>query len=200
MKPTEKFRPLRERFDALSRLPDSEWEWFAPHVSEKKLARGEVWLHQRGPSDTIGFIERGLTRTFFLMLDGGEYTRNFRYDGQFVAPYSATLSGAPSNVSIEALESTTLFTFPHADFTKGYSRHASWDVIARKLAEAQYIARAKREYELLCLDAAERLASFREDYGAIAGRLSQTHIASYLGITPVSLSRLTARGRQKVDR
>ncbi len=184
---------LQEYFKSLSALPDSEWRVFETQIIRRTVAKGDHWLKIGDSSDVHAFINQGLLRTYYLTSEGTEFTRNFRCEGQLAGSYSATLTGNRSNVGVEALEDTVIEAFRYEDFASGYKRHPSWQEIGRKIAEAQYISYEKRSYELICLDAEERHERFRNELSHLSNRLTQTQIASYLGITPVSLSRLLGK-------
>jgi CRP-like cAMP-binding protein len=67
--------------------------------------------------------------------------------------------------------------------------------LARRHAEALAVRKTKREYEMLALPAAARLARWQTEHPDLDGRITRRLLASYLGITPVHLSRITARSR-----
>ncbi len=102
------------------------------------------------------------------------------------------LQRTESLLYLQALEDTTLLVIDHATYTELLARHVGWQVTARKLAELLFIIKEKREAELLLLSAPERYARFRRDFPGLEQRVNQYHIASYLGITPESLSRICA--------
>lgn len=187
--------PLKKYLSAIHPIPQSEWNALASVVKKQTLSKGQNWVTAGGDGSDLGFVTSGLLRIYYTTYEGAELTRNFRAETELVGANSAALAGAPSDVSIQALEPTTLLTFPYRFIEKAFSRHACWQVIWQKISKAQYIAREKREYELLCLDARARYERFMAESKHLAGRLNQTHIASFLGITPVSLSRLRRKAR-----
>jgi len=195
MKGLDSFKPLKEAFRMLTDLPETEWKWFLPFLEIRELRKNQHWIKAGDSGNTIGFIVSGLMRVYYQTSSGDEFTRNFRAENQFVAAYAAALSGGDAEVFVQALEPTAIITFPYDKFHTGFSRHPSWAEIGRKMTEFQYLARATREYELLCFSADERYRSFLRRFNSIRNRLNQTHIASYLGITPVSLSRLKVQLR-----
>jgi CRP-like cAMP-binding protein len=69
-------------------------------------------------------------------------------------------------------------------------RNPCWNTIARKYVETLFIEKEKRERRLLSEDAATRYLSFQKDYPGLEDKIPQYQIASYLGITPVALSRI----------
>ena len=191
------FSLLRKYFEERSPIPDSEWTAFAPGLLYKSVGKGKRWQEIGDSASGVGYVISGLFRAFYITLDGSDSTRYFRTGHSLIGAYSEALSGTPSNIAIEALDDSELVVFQYENFKKGYGRHPCWDVIARKVAEAHYIAYEKRGYQLLCLDAEERYRQFRADFPELAKILTQTQIASYLGITPVSLSRILGKKRGK---
>lgn len=82
-------------------------------------------------------------------------------------------------------------------FLPFYSKHPCWQTLGRLVAEKHFLAKEQREYEFLQLDVMERYNKFKEDFGPLMGKIPQHQIASYLGITPVALSRVLSKARKK---
>ncbi|RME51917.1 MAG: Crp/Fnr family transcriptional regulator, partial [Deltaproteobacteria bacterium] len=78
-----------------------------------------------------------------------------------------------------------------------YDEHPCWQVAARKIAEEHYVKKNRREFEFMQLSADSRYEAFLEAHADLLPRLSQYHIAAYLGITPVALSRIRRRRRMR---
>jgi CRP-like cAMP-binding protein len=72
-------------------------------------------------------------------------------------------------------------------------QYPAWRTFGTRVLERLLVTKAEREYELLGLDAEERYRAFSERYPGLEARVAGKHIASYLGITPVHLSRLRRR-------
>lgn len=154
------------------------------------LAKGDLLCEEGVRSDDLGFINKGLLRIVYRGRNGEFVTKDFRSEGDFVGAYSALLRKEPAAFSIEALEPCEIVVLPFTDLLTAYTRHPSWQQIGRLIAESLYVEREVRERQLLLLTATERFAAFRRESRPLLARLSQQHIASYLGISPVSLSRL----------
>jgi len=86
---------------------------------------------------------------------------------------------------------------PWSELEALYGRHVCWQTVGRKFAEATLIEREARAHELLTLNAAQRFARFCVSHRELLSELRSYDIASYLGISPVSLSRLRARERAR---
>jgi hypothetical protein len=98
---------------------------------------------------------------------------------------------------MEALEPTRLVCFDFQKLAQLFHRHPCWQEFGRVMAERYLITRERREYEFMALSATERWNLFRSEHGKLLGRVQAYHIAAYLGITPVALSRLQKQARSK---
>jgi len=104
--------------------------------------------------------------------------------------YATILTGRPTHVNIEAIEDSVVLQFSYSELSKRYERHIGWERLGRKIAERHYISRERREHDFLACNAAQRYETFLEEFPGLEARISQTNIASYLGITPETLSRI----------
>lgn len=181
---------LRASLEKFHKIPDHEWEKIEALASYATVKKGTVWV---GPGDTakfLGFVTQGVFRKYFTLDNGKEFTKGFTTEGQLVAPYVSLLTGNASELAIDALEDVTLITIEYNKLIEAYDRDLCWQIIGRKVAESLFIERERREYELLMLSAKERLLSFEREYPGLVNRIPQYAIASYIGITPVALSRM----------
>src|SRR5688500_14661630 len=149
------------------------------------------------PSDRFGFVLKGLFRTYRVSSDGVEAVKAFRAEGELLGAYAEQLQSIPSLTFIEALEPSSILVFTTRDLAELESSHHSWTMLARRVAEQQFVLKERREQELLELDAAGRLARFWEQHPHLEGRITQIEIAAYLGITPVALSRIVSRQKKR---
>lgn len=141
------------------------------------------------------FCITGLFRLFYTLEDGKEFIKSFSLSNEFVTSYGAMISGEPSYFSIQALEDSAVIEIPYAVLQELSDRSHEWERFVRKSVEQLYLKKEERERELLFLSAAERLEAFRKKYPDLELRIPQYQIASYLGISPVSLSRIINQKR-----
>jgi CRP-like cAMP-binding protein len=154
------------------------------------VKKDEFFLRAGEIPHYIGFNVSGLLRLYYIDYNGIETNKHFCFENTLVISYSAFLLRGESKLFIQALEDTQLFVIDHATYSELLNSHIGWQIAARKLAEMLFILKEKRESELLINTAQERYLQFLEDYPNLEQRLNQYHIASYLGITPESLSRI----------
>ncbi len=142
------------------------------------------------------FVHRGLVREFYVGERGEEHTRAFIEAGDLTGSLLDLLSDSPAVTFLEAIEPTETLALRYQDFDALCARFPELHHLARRLAEAAYVRKARREHEMLALPAARRHARWLEEHAALDARLSRRQVASYLGITPERLCRLRRGARR----
>ena len=172
-------------------IPDSEWEKVARASYESlQFKKGQYFVRIGDIPDKMGFIWSGLFRVFYLTEQGDERILVFRGENRFLSAFSAFLEKQPSWYGIQALEPSLLLCFNLDHYQRLMSEHPCWSQISRKYVENLFVEKEKREREFLSENAETRYLNFLESYPDIEQRVPQYQIASYLGITPVALSRI----------
>jgi CRP-like cAMP-binding protein len=185
-------RPLLER---LAPIPEREWRHVVRKLRLERLAKGEALTRAGEVADRFGFVASGLVRKLHVTEKGRSVVRGFGGPGDIVGAYASLLTGTPSHLSVEALAPSELFVLDWAELGALYERHVCWQILGRRMAEHFLLEREQRAHELLTLSARERYEAFCRTHRPLLPALRNYDIASYLGITPVSLSRLRASRR-----
>jgi CRP-like cAMP-binding protein len=159
----------------------------------RAYAAGEYLLRAGERAEWAFLITAGLVRELYIGDGGVEHTRSFATVGHFCGSLIDLLSRGPSVTWIEALEPTEVVAWSWASGDALCDVHPTLERAARRVAEGLYVRKAQREHAMLALSAADRYGQWLAENGAIDGRISRRHLASYLGITPEHLSRLRAR-------
>lgn len=191
--PPISYHPLFQFLQSLADIPHSEFERVRMVFRPACLAKGQYFIQAGEVPTTFGFLVSGLCRLYYLDTSGTEWTKSFCLANTVIAAYSALLLGEPSRLFIEALEDSTLLVADYAMYQTLTRDHPCWQILSGKFAEGLFIKKEQRESELLLDDAPTRYAKFLTEYPGLESRVKQYHIASYLGITPVSLSRIRAQ-------
>jgi CRP-like cAMP-binding protein len=160
------------------------------------LKKDEYFLRAGEIPERLGFNISGLLRLFYIDDSGKEINKHFCLESTVAVAYKPFIRREESEIYIQALEDTKLLVIDYNTYNDLLNCHICWQTIARKMAEIIFILGQKRESELLLIDAQERYSQFLRDYPNLVNRISQYHIASYLGITPESLSRIRANLKQ----
>jgi CRP-like cAMP-binding protein len=192
--PEKKIRKLRRVIDNLIDVPDEEWVYFSDNLAERTFDKGRLLFQAGEPVTDFFFINKGLVRFFYLTEDGKEFNKAFAMENDFVGSFSAKNLGIPSRFSVQALEETEAVVIPVRIIEAGYDLHPCWERLGRLHAERVAVLKEMREAEFLLDSAETRYNRLLAVSPAILERVNQYHIASYLGITDVALSRI----RQKI--
>jgi len=161
-----------------------------PRMRELELVRGAKLFEEAQENRFEYLVLNGLLRSFIVDVEGREVTVAFHEGPGVLTPWVARSDGARSLVGCEALQASHLVRFEAEALTELMVRDETARRWGNHLLQAELVRRTRREWSLAAEPAARRLARFRADHPAVEKAVSGTVVASYLGITPVSLSRL----------
>jgi CRP-like cAMP-binding protein len=155
------------------------------------IKKGAYFLRAGQVSTSVGLIKEGVFRVFYLSNDK-EHTSYFNVETRnpFVAAFTSFLKQEPSKESIQALEDCTVLTLTYSALQKLYATYPEMERLGRLLAEQNYLLAMERIYDLQQQKADFKYNKFMELYPGLLNRIPHHYIASYLGVTPESLSRL----------
>jgi CRP-like cAMP-binding protein len=180
-------------FRAIAPLADVDLDAVLAQGRVQTLRRG-VHLLRGGERATRAFVVLdGVLREYWVLGDGSERTKGFSVEGELIGSLSDLNSRRPSRTSIDALTPASVASFDFAQLVALAREQPAWVRFFQAMVLRLYLAKSEREWELLALDAAGRYTRFRERFVGIEARIPQRVVASYLGITPVHLSRLRGR-------
>jgi CRP-like cAMP-binding protein len=189
---------LRQHLTQLAPLRDEDWQLLVPHLRLVALPKHGVFAEQGRVADEVGFVLTGMFRQYYTKADE-ERTSYFFFEDQLLGAYFSSLTGRPSLVTIEALSRSHCLTFPYAVLADLFTQRMAWQQVGRRLAEYLAVGLEERMVSLLLLSPEERYqALLASGSPHILARVPQHYIANFLGMTPVSLSRIrnrTARGK-----
>lgn len=182
----------------LSQLAGTElpgWDSFAPTVARLRVDASSTIFESGCRHPYVYVVLEGLVKLVYLRADGDAWIKSFIGAGQFFASLSA-LQGGLTSFAAETLEPMLA---ERLDFNQLQARAAVSLPWQRALTQALLIYGARkeaRERDLLTLSATERYEALLREAPHVSQRLRQQDLARYLGITPVSLSRIKAQRRQ----
>jgi CRP-like cAMP-binding protein len=182
---------FKERLHFLGAKPtDEDINLLLPFVHKKKYKKGEIILQAGEVCRESYFIISGLIRSYYKMKNGAERTYIICKENNLFSEHSSFISQQPSLDYIEAIEETDVFYVSYDDLVNLYNTNLNWSIIGRIISDLNYIASKKRMRALMNDDASTRYKVFLKTYKTALHRIPQNVIASYLGITPQSFSRL----------
>ncbi len=184
---------LRDFLDKLARISEEEWAYFSGKITERNFPKNHLLFRAGEPVIDFFFIINGLVRYFYLTEEGKEFNKAFAMEHNFVGSFSSLVPNIPCRYSVQALEKTETLVVPVRLIQNCYDRHPAWERVGRLHAERVAVKKEKREGEFLLDSAETRYRSLLVEFPMLIGRIQQYHIASYLGITDVALSRIRAK-------
>lgn len=189
----DQFQVFKNAVEKFIKPTDDEWQLLIPHLSEKRVNKNEYFIKEGKMASEIGFVLNGNLRHFYTK-DGEEKTTYFYFENHFVASYISCITQQPSQLTIEALIDSNLIVFPYSVLLDLYKTAHVWERFGRLIAEYLAIGLEERMVSLLLLSPEERYRQLlNSNKEKIIQRIPQHYIANYLGITPVSLSRIRNR-------
>ena len=195
MSPTDPETRFRAVFESLADIPEREWRHFWSSVRECRFAARQHLLREGHPTLSIHFVLSGLVR-YYHNENGRELVRGFDYEDRFVTDYESVLTGQRASFSVQTIEPTRTLSYPAGLMSALYDRHPSWDRVGRRLLEEQWRRSADKERRFRILGPEAHYQALIERQSPLVERVPLNQLASFLQITPETLSRIRARLRR----
>jgi hypothetical protein len=171
-------------------VSEDELNDFLSQTVTKAFKRKESLSRPNAIPNDIFFIEKGLIRVVIMDHVGNEHTIHFALENHFIADYAAFIQQQPSLYTLQAVEATQVVVLPRTAIEWGYKNLKEGQKMGRLIAEFYFIYQDDRIKNQYARTPKQRYDSITEVFPHIHNRVPQHMIASYLGITPVHLSRL----------
>lgn len=179
-------------------VSENELNEFLSQAVTKTFKRQEILSRPDIVPDEIFFINKGLIRVLITDNEGTEHTIHFALENQFIADYSHFIQQLPSIYSLQALEETQVVILPRSAIEWGYKNLMDGQKMGRLIAEYYFIYKDDRIKNTYIRTPKQRYDSITDVFPNIHNRVPQHMIASYLGITPIHLSRLKKAELEKL--
>ena len=169
-------------------LSDSESEYLLSVLIVKKAQKKELVLRQGQTCEKLFFVESGSLRAFNVNSNGKESTIMFAVQDWWITDMDCFINRKPALLSIEALEDNKIISLDFHVLEELYRSVPKFERFFRILFQNAYIREQLRVFQNISSTTEERYQQFIEKYPAIAQKVTQKQIASYLGVTPEFLS------------
>lgn len=170
-------------------VPESEWQLLSSILELETIKKGEVFHPIGKQCKHLWFLEKGAVRVFEYSNDV-ERTTHFFIENNLFIDYHSVLTQSPSEIGFKAEEDCKLQQMPYDKLLALFDKSHYLERLARLMAERQFVMEFELRRQLLNLDALQRYEYLIQNKPYIFQRFALKDIASYIGITPVSLSRL----------
>lgn len=181
---------LKNQITQYEKFTETDLEIITSKFKYNKFKAKEYILKEGQTSTQLHFIVDGLVRVFYLK-EGKEITNYLSCDDGFVSSYSSFINQTRSFEFIQCLEETETLSIDYSEMQNLYELFPQWQKIGRILSEATVICLADRLHKIHSIAAKEKYLDFlKTSPKKIIQRTPLIYIASFLGITPESLSRI----------
>jgi len=180
------------KFYSLPDLSFKDWAFLLSISTFRSVKKGDVFIKSGTVSEELAFIIKGSFR-FFYEKEDIEKTAYFVFENQIMASFEGILEKAPSKTTIQALEDGEIFVIDYTKMRKMYNISSKFENIGRLIGE-YYILMLHNQLSSFLLDTPEeRYLNLVRHNPDLLNKVPLQYIASYIGVTPVSLSRIRKR-------
>lgn len=177
-------------------ITDKEFADTISYFTEQNLQKGDFFVKQDKVCKHIAFILKGTLRTYYINDKAEETTSCFCTENNLTTSYKSFILQQPSTLILQAIEDTQLLVINYDNLQKLYSQSNIWQTIGRAVAEQEYIVMEKYASVLNNETAKEKYLRLLKEQPNVIQKANVEDIASYLGVTRRTLSRI----RQEVSR
>jgi CRP-like cAMP-binding protein len=187
------FEMLFQKFDEKIALGAEEKELAKTFFLPKKLRRRQYLLQEGDTSKYIAFVEKGMLRSYTIDEKGVEHIIQFAFEGWWIGDQYSFLTGEPSQYNIDALEDCELLLLSKTAEEQLMEQVPKMERYFRILLQNSLIAYQRRLMGSMSQTADKRYHDLVQSCPTVARRVPQHMMASFLGITPETLSRIRKR-------
>ncbi|MEP2669474.1 MAG: Crp/Fnr family transcriptional regulator [Cyclobacteriaceae bacterium] len=183
---------LHTSLNQISPITDEAWKEFEELLEPASLDRNDHLIRVGERAHFCYLLTEGVIRVYYSK-EGNEYNKTFFVPGMFPTALTSLLSESPCQLSFQALLPCRLIKFSYSGFRNLFASHRCLETFMLSVLEGEWIKKEKHDIEMVTNDATTNYMIFRETYPGLESKIPQYHIASYLGITPIQLSRIRAQ-------
>lgn len=187
------FQSLTRYFKEKTQLSDKEITFICNHFQPKTTKRNEILIDYDDVCNVYYFINQGCIRLYTINTEGIETTRYFAFEGMFCTALPSFIDQKPACEYLQTIEPGELLVISRDDFYMLVNTFPQFDRIYREILEMGFITAQKRIYGFQGFDAMEKVRWIIKNQPNFLLRVSNKMAASYLGISPSTLSRVKSR-------
>lgn len=191
------YGPILKHISKFIQLDEEEEQFFTSLLNYRKLRKRQFLLQEGDISRQEAFVLKGCLRTYEMDENGQEHVLSFAIENWWVGDLYSFIANVPSKYSIDALEPSELLWLDLPSQELLYKKVPKFERYFRLLIQNAFVATQRRVISSISKPAEERYVEFLKKYPTLELRIPQHQIASYLGITPESLSRIRKQRQQR---
>ncbi|MEX1140652.1 MAG: Crp/Fnr family transcriptional regulator [Bacteroidota bacterium] len=191
------FDLLQKHIQQRVRLTKEEFHTCSRFFTRRSLKKRQFLLQEGEICKHVAFVNSGCLRAYAVDHKGEEHIMQFAIKDWWISDLNSYLTGSPSTYTIDAVHDADVLLLEKSARDQLLESIPKMERFFRLLQESNYVATHRRINATLSSSAEERYLSFLKTYPALVEQVPQSQIASYLGITPQSLSRIRKELSQK---
>ena len=192
LRPPTMINRLLNSIENLITLSQAERDIVTSLFKEKRYKKGDFFLAEGQICKQVGFVAKGLLR-YYINHNGEEKTYAFSQENDYVCNYESFLPQSPSSKIIQALEDCDVLVISHDDLQIFYATVSEGERFGRIVIEAVFLQLLQDVSSFYTETPELRYERFLKTHADLQQRISQYHIASFVGVKPQSLSRIRKR-------
>ena len=179
-----------EKIEEKIKLTSAQEDIIKQYLIPKKIRKNQYLLQEGDVAKYAAFVEKGALRAYSVGDRGTEHIIQFAFEGWTISDMYSFMTGDPATYNIDALEDSELVLISKAAQDEILKQIPAYEVYTRLQVTGAYMAMQKRLTSMLSLSLEERYINLTKLYPSLMQRVPQRMIASYMGLTPETLSRV----------
>jgi CRP-like cAMP-binding protein len=178
-------------------LTEEETAYFISILKHRKIRKRHFLLQAGDLNPYENFVIKGCLRAYTVDPHGEEHIVMFGPEGWWISDLFSFLTNTPATQNIDALEDSEVFSIERSDLERLYEKVPKFNKFFLKLLQNAFVAHQRRILASISQTAEEQYMDFVKKYPSIEQRVPQHQIASYLGLSPETISRIRRNQAQR---
>ena len=182
-----------QKFNEKVLLNEDEEAFVKQYLTPKKLRKKQYFLQEGDVCKHTAFVERGALRAYVLDEKGDEYITAFALEGWAISDIPSFMKQEPATLNIEAIEDCELVLVSKQAHEELLLKLPKYETYMRIIVTNAYMALQQRMTSMISHSLEERYIAFTKMHQSLLQRVPQHMIASFMGLSPETLSRVRSR-------
>jgi len=180
---------IKSIFKSISHFTEDELNFLDSYIKPVALRKNENLIAEGQTCNHLFLVEQGCLRNYYNN-DGSDVNLNFTLDGQFVTSFESYANREPSKIIIQAMEKSLVWMINSRSFPKEHEHYTPFSTFIRRLLIRLLLTTEEHHNMMRMNIPADRYEYMLKNKPELLQRISLTHLASYIGITRETLSRI----------
>lgn len=189
---TKEIENFKDYLTSIITMDDDTFHLCYDFLKIENIKKGEFFVEEGKTCNNVAYIDQGLFRIYYLK-DGMEVNTCFCKENSITSSFESLVSRTPSNQFIQAIEDSTLVKLSYENLNKLYGLSPIWQSVGLLMTEKECLRLSNRASSLSFETAMEKYKSILESEPDLLQRVSIQDIASYIGVSRETLSRIRAK-------